>query len=179
MDFYDVIETRRSVRRYADRPVDPAILERILNAARLAPSANNAQPWHFVVVRDGKRRRELAELCGRQTFIGQAPVVIAACGRSYRSNHHWIADHMALVDVTIAMDHLTLAARAEGLGTCWIGAFDHDPVHRFLEVPATHRVGWLTPLGYPADKGAFGPTDRRNALADIVSYETFGGRERG
>jgi len=173
MDFYEVIKTRRSVRSYADRPVDPAVLERILDAGRLAPSANNAQPWHFVVVRDAERRRKLAEMCNGQTFIGQAPAVIAACGRSYPSKHHWIAEHMAIVDVTIAVDHLTLAARAEGLGTCWIGAFDHDPIHRFLELPDTHRVMWLTPLGYPSGADAFRQTDRRNALSAIISDETF------
>ncbi len=175
MDLYEVIKTRRSVRSYSDRPVDDAVLERVLNAARLAPSANNAQPWHFVVVRDAERRRKLAELCNGQRFIGEAPVVIAACGKSYRSTHHWIAEHMAIVDVTIAVDHLTLAARAEGLGTCWIGAFTHDPVHALLQVPDTHRVMWVTPLGYPASRDAFGETDRRNALDTMVSHESFGG----
>lgn len=173
MDLYEAIKTRRSVRSYSDRAIDEAVVQRILDAARLAPSANNTQPWHFVVVRDPERRRKLAELCNGQTFIGQAPVVIAACGKSYRSKHHWIAEHMAIVDVTIAVDHLTLAARAEGLGTCWIGAFTHDPIHEFLNVPDTHRVMWLTPLGYPADKGAFHQTDRRQRLADIISNETF------
>ncbi len=175
MDFYEVIRTRRSVRSYSDRPVDPAVVERVLDAARIAPSANNTQPWHFVVARDADRRRKLADLCNKQTFIAQAPVVVAACGKSYRSTHHWIAEHMAIVDVTIAVDHLTLAARAEGLGTCWIGAFSHDPIHRLLDVPDTHRVMWLTPLGYPAGDDAFRQTDGRNALSDIVSHETFGG----
>jgi nitroreductase len=175
MDLYEAIRTRRSVRSYSGRPIDEAVLERVLDAARLAPSANNTQPWHFIVVRNDERRRKLAELCNGQTFIGQAPVVIAACGKSYRSKHHWIAEHMAIVDVTIAVDHLTLAARAEGLGTCWIGAFDHDPIHKFLEVPDTHRVMWLMPLGYPADESAFCQTDRRLTMKEIVSDETFGG----
>ncbi len=175
MDLLDAIKTRRSVRKFSDKPIDEAVLERVLDAARLAPSGNNVQPWHFVVVRDAGRRTKLAELCNNQTFIGRAPVVIAACGKSYPSKFHWIGEHMAIVDVTIAVDHLALAARAEGLGTCWIGAFTHDPVHAFLELPDTYRVMWIMPIGYPLDDDAFAETDRRRPLGEMVSHETFGG----
>jgi len=175
MDFYEVIQTRRSIRSYSDRPVDDAVVGRVLEAARIAPSAANTQPWHFIVIKDAGRRRKLAELAAGQTFIAQAPVVIAACGLAYHDRYSWIADHMFLVDVAIAFDHLTLAARAEGLGTCWIGAFDHDGVHKLLSVPSTHRVVMLTPLGYPGGKDAFSDKCKRRKLSEIVSYETFGG----
>ncbi|MBN1344323.1 MAG: nitroreductase family protein [Phycisphaerae bacterium] len=173
MDFSDVIKTRRSIRQYSDRQIDDATVQRVLDAARMAPSANNTQPWHFVVVRDAARRAKLVELASGQSFIAQAPAVIAVCGKCYTSQHSWIGANMYLVDVAIAMDHLTLAARNEGLGTCWIGAFDHDAVHAFLEVPDTHRVVILTPLGYPLKTDAFQPTTRRYSLDSMISNEKF------
>lgn len=175
MEFSDVIRTRRSVRSYSEAPLDDALIDRILEAARVAPSAVNNQPWHFIVVRDADRRRKLAEFAAGQMFIAEAPVVIAACGLPYHDRYSWIADNMFLVDVAIALTHLTLAARAEGLGTCWIGAFSHDSVHRLLRVPKTHRVVMLTPLGYPADAHAFHDEFKRKKMTEIISYETFGG----
>jgi nitroreductase len=175
MDFHEVIRTRRSIRSFSNRVVGVETVGRILEAARIAPSAANTQPWHFIVVREADRRAKLAELAAGQMFIAEAPVVIAACGLKYHDRYSWIADHMFLVDVSIAMTQLTLAARAEGLGTCWIGAFDHSGVHALLKVPDTHRVVMLTPLGYPAGKDAFAGPGKRKNLAEIVSYETFGG----
>ncbi len=175
MEFTDVIKTRRSIRNYSDRPVDDATLQRVLDAARLAPSANNTQPWHFVVVQDAARRAKLAGIAGGQSFVGEAPIVIAACGKCYTSKHSWIGPNMFLVDAAIAIDHLTLAARDEGLATCWVGAFDHDAVSEFLEVPDTHRVIMLIPIGHPLKADAFSATAKRKSLSEIVSEESFGG----
>jgi nitroreductase len=175
VDFYDVLLTRRSVRSYANRSVDDETVIRVLDAARIAPSASNTQPWHFVVIREVARRQKLAELAAGQMFIAEAPIVIAACGQAYHDRYSWITDNMFLIDVAIALDHLTLAARTEGLGTCWVGAFDHDGVHQLLKVPDTYRVVMLTPLGYPANKDAFGPPGKRKNLSDIVSNEEFRG----
>jgi len=177
MDMIEVIKTRRSVRAYSPRPVPADVLDRVLEAARLAPSANNAQPWRFVVVKDAHTRREMARLCCEQTFIAEAPVAIACVGKRYVDGWSWLADNMYLVDCTIALDHLILAARNEGLGTCWIGAFNadqHAALKKLLEVPAGYDLVLITPLGYPKHEGAFHERTHRQSRSDMVSFDRFG-----
>jgi len=170
MDIYEVIKARRSVRVYEDRPVADELLERLLEAARWAPSASNLQPWKLVVVRDSGRRRDLAVAARQQLFIAQAPVVIAAVALDPARLMPCDIPPYA-VDAAIAVDHLTLAAAAEGLGTCWIGAFDQERVKSILGVPEDQRVVALLPLGYPADS----PGEKtRKPLAELVSYEQAG-----
>lgn len=170
MDIHETIKTRRSVRAYEDRPVADELLERLLEAARWAPSASNLQPWKLVVVRDAGRRRDLAVAARQQLFISQAPVVLAAValdpGRLMPCDIPPYA-----VDAAIAIDHLTLAAAAEGLGTCWIGAFDQDRVKGILGVPEDQKVVALLPLGYPADSPG---EKKRKPLTELVSYEQAG-----
>jgi nitroreductase len=150
MDVYEAIRTRKSVRSYLDKAVEPDKLERILEAARLAPSANNRQEWRFVVVTDPEVRRRLAHEGAGQRFVGEAPVVIAACAETDRRTMRCgLACYP--IDVAIAVDHLTLAAAAEGLGTCWIGSFDPQKVRSILGIPAEVEVVELLPLGYPRD----------------------------
>lgn len=150
MDVYEAIRTRKSVRSYLDRAVEPDKLERVLEAARLAPSANNRQEWRFVVVTDPDKRRRLADQAAGQRFIAQAPVVIAACAET---DGHPMRCGLPCypIDVAIAVDHLTLAATAEGLGTCWIGSFDPAVVREILGIPKDIVVVELLPLGYPSD----------------------------
>jgi len=173
MDFREVIETRRSVRSYSDKPVPDDALQRVLDAARLAPSANNTQPWEYIVVRDENLRKQIATHSFNQTFIAEAPVIILCCGRRYHDPYSWIADNMYIVDCTISFDHLTLAARNEGLGTCWIGAFDNDALKKLLNVPDDYDIIMLTPLGYPASASAFRKTASRRPLEEIVHKERF------
>lgn len=174
MDFYDVIETRRSVRSYRGDPVPEDLLTRVLNAARIAPSGGNRQPVRFVVIRDRKNREALVPLCNGQKFIAQAPVVIAACGREIPSNRGgYMGKYGMLVDVAIAVDHLTLAARAEGLGTCWVGSFDNAAIKQFLKVPDDFQVVALTPVGYP-EGAPFVKVSNRMPLAEITCEETWG-----
>ncbi len=170
MPVLEVIEKRYSVRAYEDRPVEPEKLERIMEAARLAPSAGNRQEWRFIVVRDKERRQALMRAAGGQAFVGQAPVVIAACAEG--------AEHVmkcgqpsSTVDVAIALEHIALQATAEGLGTCWVGAFDEAEAKAILNVPATARIVQLMPLGYPADSPK--PKNRKE-LKEIVMYEAWG-----
>lgn len=150
MDIYEAIRARKSVRAYRDIPVDDQTLERIFEAVRLAPSARNAQEWRFVVVRDQATRERIAVEAAAQPFIGQAGAVIACCaeaeGRVMRCGQ---APYP--IDVAIAMDHLSLAAVAEGLGTCWIGSFDEAIVKRILGIPPAVRVVELMSLGVPVD----------------------------
>jgi nitroreductase len=174
VEFCEVIETRRSVRAYRPDPVPDSVLDLILEAARIAPSGSNRQPWRFIVVSDAQARKELVPLCEDQGFVGEAPIVIAACGFDIKYNRgSWMGNGSMLVDVAIAMDHLTLAARNEGLGTCWIGSFDNEGIKSFLGIPKTVQVVALTPLGYPKDVGVFRPTDARKSIDEIVCRERW------
>ena len=166
MDFYDVIGKRRSVRAYSTDPVEDDKLERILNAARQAPTAANRQPLHFLVIRDAALREGLLEAYSQQWFA-QAPVIICACARPDSAWTRVDGKNYADVDTTIAMDHLILAATAEGLGTCWIGAFKPDRLREVLDLPADLEPLAMTPLGYPASEPA--PTGRKE-LSEIVDY---------
>ncbi|MGE5586343.1 MAG: nitroreductase family protein [Bacillota bacterium] len=169
MDLMDAIKERRSVRAYQDRDVAADKLERVLEAARLAPSASNRQMWKFVVVRDPDRRRLLAEAANGQSFVAQAPVVIA--GVALRTGHVMSCEVPSYaVDLSIAMEHIALAAAAEGLGTCWIGAFSQPRAREILGVPDRYKIVALMPLGYPADSPR--PKERKT-LDDIVCYEGF------
>ena len=169
MELTEVLKTRRSVRAYKPDPVPDDVVKKVLDCTRLAPSANNVQPWHFIVVKDKAKRRELARLASGQTFVGEAPVVIVCCGKRYSDPYSWIGNNMYLVDCSIAIDHLTLAARDEGLGTCWIGAFDHDGIKRTIDVPDGYDVIMLMPVGYPASENAFHETQARHSFKKIVS----------
>jgi nitroreductase len=158
MDMYDAIRNRRSIRRYQLRNVEDDRLRRVLEAGLAAPSASNRQPWRFIVVRDPEKRKALAEAAKGQRFVGEAPVVIAACGVT--PDYIMTCGQPAYsVDVSIAVDHMTLAAVAEGLGTCWIGAFHEDRAKVILGVPDDVRIVALLPLGYPAHDPS--PTPRK------------------
>ncbi len=130
MKVMEAIAERRSIRSFSGRPVEEEKLLRILEAGRLAPSARNMQDWKFVVVKDTGLRRRLAEAARNQEFVAQAPIVIAACGTS--DYVMTCGQHTYTIDVAIAVDHMTLAAVEEGLGTCWIGAFYEDKVKGIL-----------------------------------------------
>jgi len=169
MDIYQAIRTRKSVRSYREQPVEQEKLDRILEAARLAPSASNRQEWRFVVVREPEKR-ELLAAAARQPFVGEAPVLMVCCAET--DHHRMRCGHECfLVDVSIAIDHATLAAVAEGLGTCWIGAFDAGEVRRILSIPSGIEVVGLLPLGYPADPA---PVQKsRRPVSDIVRYDSW------
>ena len=150
MDVYEAILTRKSVRSFLDRPISDETLLRVLEAARMAPSARNGQEWRFVVVRNRATRERIAVDAARDPFIGTAPVLLACCAET--DGRIMPCGQAAYpIDVAIAMDHLTLAAAAEGLGTCWIGGFDEPLVKQILGIPAQVRVVELMPLGYPVD----------------------------
>jgi len=167
----DIMKSRRSVMRYKNKPIPEDILNKVLEAARIAPSGKNFQPWKFIIVRDREKREELAVASRNQAFVAQAPVVIAACGfpgKSYQHQGNYMKSWP--IDVSIAMDHLMLMAWEEGLGTCWIGAFREDEVKRILSIPDDVRVLALTPLGYPDEE----PRDRgRKELSEIISYDKY------
>ena len=174
MDFYEVIRTRRSVREYKKDQIPEGVLKKVLDSARIAPSGSNRQPWKFILIKDTERKKKMVELCEGQEFVAQAPVLIVACGKNIHYNRgKWMGDYSMIVDVAIAVDHLTLSARAEGLGTCWIGSFDNEGIKKFLNIPEDVNVVALTPLGYPKDPNVFKETKNRKKLEEIICYETW------
>ena len=169
MELKEAIEKRESIRDYEDKPIPQDKLLRILEAARLAPSGSNRQPWKFVVVKDRQTRQKLAQAAEGQTFVGKAPVVIAAVATMPELVMICGVPEYA-VDLAIAVDHLTLAAVDEGLGTCWIGAFSQEKVRDILKIPKSCRTVALLPLGFP--KQPRRPKVRKS-LDEIVCFETF------
>lgn len=150
MDFFDLIQQRHSVRSYRPDPVEPEKLERILEAARLAPTAVNLQAFQIVVMKTQGREAELKKVYHRDWF-SQAPLVIGIC---IIKDKCWVRNDRKSfgdVDAAIVMDHLILAATALGLGTCWIGAFDQNAAIEVFRLDKGVEPVVLTPLGYPAD----------------------------
>jgi len=170
VEVVEALRPRKSVRSYLEKPVEPELLNKVLEAARLAPSARNDQEWRFVVVTDADKRRRLATEASNQPFMAEAPVIIAACaqtdGRVMRCGQTAYP-----IDVAIAVDHLTLAAAALGLGTCWIGAFNAPAARQILGIPEQIQVVELLLLGYPRDP-APAPKSRL-PLSQIVHWERW------
>lgn len=146
MDCFEAIQKRRSVRSYEPIPVPIERLKAILEAARLAPSAGNIQPWRFIVVMDSYKREKIAKGCRYGRFLAEAPVVIVGCGNQ-RASPRWYAG-----DTCIAMENMVLAATSEGFGTCWIGFFNEKVIKEMLEIPSNLKVIALLALGYPREK---------------------------
>ena len=171
MNVMEAIKSRYSVRKYKDKKVEEEKLNKILEAARLAPSAGNRQEWRYIVVRDKEKIQRLMIAARNQRFVGEAPVVIAACAET--DNHLMACGQLCYpIDVAISVDHMTLVAVEEGLGTCWIGAFYEDQVRDILDIPEKIRVVELLTLGYPDDS----PKPKiRKSLDEIVMYEKWGG----
>ncbi len=168
---FEIIKSRRSVRKFKPQPVEEEKLSRVLEAVRLAPSACNFQPYKFIVVRDEKIRKALVPACRSQGFIGEAPLIIVGATfpeKAYKRMGGSGNSHE--VDLAIAFDHLTLAAWELGLGTCWIGAFAEEEVKIILDIPDDVRVVALTPLGYPDEKPPF---RNRKSFKELVSYDRF------
>jgi nitroreductase len=154
MELYTAIKDRRSIRRYKSLPVEEEKLERILESARIAPSAGNRQPWHFIIIKDNDVKKQLKEagfyISQRETeWLYNAPVIIGIFGEASKSWVRKDGKDYRDVDTSIAFEHLVLAATAEGLGTCWIGAFDPDAAKSILGIPDGIEPIAFTPLGYP------------------------------
>ena len=167
MDFRDVILRRYSVRSYRRDPVEDGKLERVLEAARLAPTAVNYQAFRIIVIRTAGREEELGRIYSRDWLV-RAPIVICLCGIP---GLNWVrrdGKNFNDVDTAIVMDHLILAATAEGLGTCWIGAFDPKAAREVLGIPDDAVPVVLTPLGYADDSPG---QKKRKPLQELVRYD--------
>ena len=146
MEVFEAIQKRKSVRSYEPTPVPDEKLRKVLEAARLAPSAGNFQPWRFIAVLDPQKRRKIARGCRFGHFLAESPVVIVGCG-DQKASPHWYA-----IDTCIAMENLVLAATGEGFGTCWIGAFNEKTIREMLKIPSHLKIVALLALGYPREK---------------------------
>jgi len=171
MSILKIIQKRRSIREYKSDPIPEDALLRVLEAARLAPSGKNLQPWKFIIVKDHALKERLAQASAEQLFIARAPIIIVACGFPDDCYSH-MGRYMKSwpVDVTIALEHLILQAQEEDFGTCWIGSFEEEEVKSILNIPDDVKVLALTPLGFPAESP---PYRGRKRMEDIVSYDGF------
>jgi len=160
MGFLQLVEKRRSTRKYSRRPVPREAVDRCLEAARLAPSACNSQPWSFVVVDDKTLRDEIAAkafsgVYSINLFAKDAPVLIAVV--TERSNYiarlggYFKGVQYSLIDIGIACEHLVLQAEEEGLGTCWLGWFDENAVKRILGLPKNKKIDIIISMGYSGE----------------------------
>jgi nitroreductase len=173
------IQHRRSVRNFLDQPVEEAKLNEILEAARMAPSGNNKQPWFFIVVRDEKMRNEVAAATNNQMWIARAPVVIVAVADMLARSEDYAGmvvdeensnfDVKRIVrDTSIAVTHILLEVDHQGLGACWCGGLTQKNIKPVLGIPQDKFVVAVIPIGYPAEEPKAKP---RKALEEIVRYE--------
>ena len=169
MDVLTAIRGRRSVRAYKDTPVEEDKLKKILEAARLSPSASNRQEWKFIVIRNKETRKKLAKAAFHQSFVAEAPVVIVACATEANAIMA-CGQPTHTVDLSIACAYLILQAYELGLGTCWLGAFKEEEVKKILKIPESIRVVTVIPVGYSDQPPAQG--SRKN-LDQIVCFEMY------
>lgn len=164
MDFYDVIEERHSVRSYLDKPVEDEKLERILHAAQIAPTAVNFQPFKIYVIPTEGRKDILKSVYHRDWF-SEPPYVLLVCADTDKCWSRRDGKSYGDVDCAIVMDHIILAATAEGLGTCWIGAFDSAAAKEAFSLPGNLEPIAFTPLGYENKTGF---TKKRKGIDEIA-----------
>lgn len=171
MEFSELIRRRYSVRAYKGDPVPDQALQQVLEAARLAPTAANRQPFRVIVIRTAGREAELRRIYHREWFV-QAPLVLCVCAVPVEgwARSKFDGKSYADVDAAIVMDHLILAAANAGLGTCWIAAFDPAAARAVLGLPTGVEPVVFTPLGYPADVPG---TKERKPLSELVRYERW------
>ncbi len=164
MDVKEAILSRRSIRKYEDKEIPHKTMDELLEAARLAPSSSNRQAWKLIVVTDPEMKARLVPVSGNQKFVGQCSaylVGVAEPGRDFSP-----------IDMTIALDHLSLRAVELGLGTCWIGDFDPQRVKEILGVPSDHEVAICMTLGYPSAQPA---ARRRKSFEELFRRDIWNG----
>ncbi len=187
MDLFEAIKTRRSIRKYLDKPVEKEKLQAVLEAVRMAPSWANMQCWRMVVVKDKATKQKISELSYVESYfapkgyksnpskkaLAEAPVVIVLCADPAQSGVLWGQTYY-LTDAGIAAQNLMLAARGLGLGTVFAGVYEEEKLKTLLGIPAAIRVVGLLPVGYPAEEKKEGPP--RKPLQDICFYEQWEGK---
>ena len=177
----EAIQHRRSVRNFQEKSIEDEKLNEILEAARLAPSGNNRQPWFFIVIKDGLIKNEVAVATNNQAWIASAPVVIVAvadlCARSQDYAGMFVDEETSSFDVkriirdtTIAITHILLEVDNQGLGACWCGAFRQEGIRPVLGIPEDKFVLAVIPVGYPAEEPKARP---RKILEEVIRHERW------
>jgi len=166
MSLVDVILSRRSVRSYEKKNVPEGVLNKILEAGRQAPSADNTQPWHFIVLTDYELKEKLSH--GKwNTFVKDSAFTIVGCGYVGDSySREW-----STVDTTIALQNMVIAAWSLGVGSCWVGDFEEEEVKKLLSIPDEWKVIALITFGYPTERDLW--EIRKKSLDEIVNYNEF------
>jgi nitroreductase len=173
MDVLEAVKGRRSIRAFKNQDVPSEIVEKLIDAARWAPSAGNIQPWEFIIVRKPRIKRRLVEAALDQVFIEEAPVVIVVCANEVRSSQGYGVRGEILYcvqDTAAAIQNIHLTAYSLGLGTCWVGAFREEETRKILKISRGIMPVAIIPVGYPAEV----PTvPSRKPIGQMVHYETF------
>lgn len=184
MDTIEAIKTRRSVRKFSDKPVEPQKLQTVLEAVQAAPSWSNMQCWRLVVVTSAETKAKISDLSYVESFfsprgytfnpaqkgIANAPVVLVVCAVPEQSGE-MKGQPYYMTDIGVAAENLMLAAHAIGLATVFVGVFDEEKLGNLLEIPPEIRIVGLFPLGYPLTEPKAGPP--RKSLEEIVYYEKW------
>lgn len=176
MNIFEVIKNRRSIRAFQEKDIPKEFIEKVLEAARWAPSAGNIQPWEFIIVKDKKIKMKLAEAAYGQYFIAEAPIVIVVCTNIRKSSSRYGIRGETLYsiqDAAAATQNILLSVHALGLGACWIGAFSEEEVSSFLNIPKHVRPVAIIPIGYPKEKPS--PLYKRE-ISEITYFEKYGSK---
>jgi len=178
--FSELIQSRRSIRKYQNKPVEREKILKCVEAARLAPSAENVQPWRFIILDKSAIITEFSlhafsGIYSPTKFAAKAPVIIVILGKldilANRIGKQIQGVHFYLLDLGIAGEHLVLQAQALGLGTCWIGWFNIRRVRKFLKIPRNYKIVTLISMGYPGEVKT--KQKKRYQLEDIAWFNSF------
>lgn len=169
MSTFDTITQRRSIRKYEDRKIEKEILDKILEAGRLAPSASNRQDWKFIMVTEPDLLKKVAAAMP-QDFGQDAAAILIGCGKNDNTDLMRCDQPKAPMDLSIATSYMQLVAWEEGIGSCWVGSFYTEPVREALNIPEDMTPITLTTLGYPAEN----PKAReRKSSEEVISYNKY------
>jgi nitroreductase len=163
MEVSEAIQRRRSIRKYQKKSIPSDVLDDLLESMRLAPSSNNTQRWSVIVVTDEALRKKLVPASGNQRFVGECSAYLVGVTEP--------GAYYSTVDMTIALDHLTLRAVELGLGTCWIGDFEPDEIKKILGIPKEREVPICMTLGYPSQIPS---ARRRKPPAELFHKDGWG-----
>ncbi|MFW6111271.1 MAG: nitroreductase family protein [Thermoproteota archaeon] len=169
MSVLEIIRKRGSIRSYQSKSIPEEVMEKVLEAGRLAQSAGNRQPWEFIVVEGEELKKELAKACNNQAFVGEAASVLVCVVDPENCGHVGAMDSF-LVDAAIAVENMALVSWENGVGSCWIGAYDEKRIKKLLNIPRELKVASILTLGYPAEEPSF---KERKKLDQIVHHEKY------